>query len=229
MKLFNNILGNYKRSKVIALLIVFILFAFSCNTKKEIDKELTLPFFNSATLTPEWISESSSSYNNIHTIPAFNLINQDGKVITQKDYEGKIYVADFFFATCPGICPILEKNMSKIQEKYKADKDVLLLSHTVMPTKDSVAVLKKYAIDNAIDSKKWNVVTGDKKHIYDLARKAYFADEDFEKTQDEDAFIHTENFILVDKKGRIRGVYNGTLALETKRLMRHIELLKKEG
>ena len=118
--------------------------------------------------------------------------------------------------------------MSKIQEQYKNDSTILLLSHTVMPVKDSVSVLKQYAIDNEIISDKWNVVTGDKKQIYNLARKGYFADEDFVKTQDQDAFIHTENFVLVDKKRRIRGVYNGTLALDIERLIRHIKILKKE-
>ena len=130
--------------------------------------------------------------------------------------------------TCPGICPKLTKNMGLIQEKFKQDKDVMLLSHTVMPWRDSVPVLKAYAIENSIDSAKWNLVTGNKDEIYNLARTGYFADEDFVKTQDKDAFIHTENFVLIDKKGRIRGVYNGTLELETKRLIRHIEMLKKE-
>lgn len=211
------------------LLFAFIGLVISCKIEEKVDKNITLPFFNSAEFTPEWISESSSKYNKIHAISDFSLVNQDGKEITNKFYKGKIYVADFFFVSCPGICPILEKNMSKLQEKFKKDSDVLLLSHTVMPVKDSVSVLKRYAVDNDIDSKKWNLVTGDKKQIYNLARKAYFADEDFEKTQDENAFIHTENFVLIDKKGRIRGVYNGTLGLDTERLIRHIEILKKES
>ncbi len=118
--------------------------------------------------------------------------------------------------------------MNRLQEVFRNDPDVLLLSHTVMPWKDSVPVLKEYAIENGIDAKKWNLVTGDKDEIYDIARTAYFADEDFVKTQDENAFIHTENFILIDKKGRIRGVYNGTLEIETERILRHIKLLKKE-
>lgn len=211
-------------------IIIFSLLIFiSCKPENKVDKENTLPFFNSAIFTPEWIDENSPKYNNIHTIPDFKLINQDGKRITKKDYEGKIYVADFFFVTCPGICPILEKNMSKLQEHFKKDDNVMLLSHTVMPVKDSVPVLKQYAIENEIDSSKWNLVTGDKEQIYNLARKAYFADEDFVKTKDEDAFIHTENFVLIDGKGRIRGVYNGTLALDTKRLIRHIEMLQKEN
>lgn len=229
MKNLNKKTSHFEGNEAIFILVIFTLIFTSCKTENKVHKETTLPFFNSAEFTPEWITESSSEYNNIHTVPDFSLINQEGKIITNKNYEGKIYVADFFFATCPGICPVLEKNMSKLQEKYKNDSAILLLSHTVMPIKDSVSVLKKYALDNEIVSGKWNLVTGDKKHIYNLARKGYFADEDFEKTQNEDAFIHTENFILVDKKGRIRGVYNGTLALETKRLIRHIEILKKES
>lgn len=216
--------------KNLSKIIIFSLLIFiSCKKEKKVDKENTLPFFNTAIFTPEWIDEDSSEYNNIHTIPDFSLINQDGKKVTKKDYEGKIYVADFFFVTCPGICPILEKNMSKLQERFKDDENVMLLSHTVMPVKDSVPVLKQYAIENEIDSRKWNLVTGDKEQIYNLARKAYFADEDFVKTQDKEAFIHTENFVLIDGKGRIRGVYNGTLALDTKRLIRHIEMLQNEN
>lgn len=214
--------------KRIYFLALSFLLIVSC---KEQSKEIanTLPFFNSAVFTPEWISKDSKHYDAIHKIPKFQFVNQDGRKITQEDYKGKIYVADFFFVSCPGICPILTKNMSDIQSEYQNDKDVLLLSHTVMPWRDSVPVLKDYANRNTIDSKKWNLVTGDKDEIYDIARHGYFADEDFVKTQDEDAFIHTENFVLVDKKGRIRGVYNGTLKLEVERLKRHIAMLKKES
>ncbi|WP_199488218.1 SCO family protein [Tenacibaculum sp. E3R01] len=213
----------------VLLFIVFILMVISCKKEKKVNKEITLPFFNSSLFTPEWISKESERYKSIHSIPNFNLINQDGQDVTKQTYEGKIYVADFFFVSCPGICPVLEKNMSILQEEFKNDKDVLLLSHTVMPSKDSVSVLKKYAEDNNVISGKWNLVTGNKDQIYNLARKAYFADEDFIKTKDENAFVHTENFVLIDKKGRIRGVYNGTLGLDTKRLIRHIKMLKKES
>ncbi|CAL2080809.1 SCO family protein [Tenacibaculum sp. 190524A05c] len=213
-------------------LVVFLsstFFFFSCKKKEEVDKTITLPFFNSALMTPEWIAQDTEEYRKIHKVAKFQLTNQEGKLITNKAYNGKIYVADFFFVTCPGICPVLEKNMSILQEKYMKDDEVFLLSHTVMPTKDSVPVLKQYAVENDIHSEKWNLVTGDKKELYDLARTSYFADEDFVKTQDEDAFIHTENFVLVDKQGRIRGVYNGTIKLEIQRLIRHIDMLKKEG
>jgi protein SCO1/2 len=118
--------------------------------------------------------------------------------------------------------------MSKIQELYQDDEDIILLSYSVMPWVDTVDKIKEYASEKNIIDNKWHLLTGDKNEIYNLARTSYFADEDFKKTKDEDEFIHTENFILVDKKGRIRGVYNGTLALEIERLKRHINLLKNE-
>jgi protein SCO1/2 len=193
-----------------------------------IDKTKTLPFYNSESFTPEWISKKDVKYKNIHTIAPFQFTNQNNERVTNKDFEGKIYIADFFFTTCPSICPILAKNMGVIQEAYKNDDAILLVSHSVMPWVDTVEKIKEYAISkNAIDGK-WHLVTGNRNEIYKLARASYFADEDFKKTKDESEFIHTENFVLVDKKGRIRGVYNGTLGMDIQRLKRHIKLLKNE-
>ncbi|WP_408031366.1 SCO family protein [Tenacibaculum xiamenense] len=213
--------------KVFNRLIIVLFIGLSCKTTKKKENE-RLPFFNSAELTPEWISKEDANYKSIHKIPNFEFINQEGNRVTQENFENKIYVADFFFTTCPGICPMLEKNMSKLQEVFKNDSEIKLLSHTVTPIKDSVSVLKEYAKENEIITSKWNLVTGNKEHIYNIARNGYFADEDFVKTGDKDAFIHTENFVLVDKEKRIRGVYNGTLAIEVERLIKHINILKKE-
>ncbi|MGK0414479.1 MAG: protein SCO1/2 [Polaribacter sp.] len=213
----------------ITSIILFCILCFSCKNEVAIDKTKTLPFYNSEEFTPEWIAKTDTNYKNIHTIAPFEFTNQNGKKVTNKDFEGKIYVADFFFTTCPSICPILAKNMETIQENYKNDETVLLLSHTVMPWVDSVEKIREYATEkNAIDNK-WHLVTGNKDQIYKIARTSYFADEDFKKTKDESEFIHTENFLLVDQKGRIRGVYNGTLSLDVERLKRHIEILKKES
>lgn len=207
---------------------ILVFFLLSCSNKNEVDKSTILPFYNSQDFTPEWIPKHDDKYRKIHSVASFSLINQNGKTITNKDLKGKIYVADFFFTTCPSICPVLTKNMGKLQEFYKNDDDVMFLSHTVMPWVDTVEQLKEYAVNNNIDEGKWHLVTGEKEAIYSLARLSYFADEDFMKTKKASEFIHTENFVLVDKKGRIRGVYNGTLSLETKRLQKHIEILKKE-
>ncbi|MEC3908345.1 SCO family protein [Tamlana sp. 2201CG12-4] len=202
------------------LLLVFAL--MSCKSKADKPSEVTkLPYFNSADFTPEWNTPR-------HKIPEFSFTNQNGMETNTKTYEGKIYVADFFFTSCPGICPKLTKNMGVIQEAYKNDNDILLLSHTVMPWKDSVPLLKEYAVKHRVLDEKWNLVTGDKDQLYHIARHGYFADEDFTKTQDESDFIHTENLVLVDKKGYIRGVYNGTLEIDIERLKRHIGILRKE-
>jgi len=213
--------------KILSIASIFVMF-FSCNNQISIDKTKTLPFYNSEEYTPQWISQSDPNYTNIHTIAPFEFTNQNGKKITNKEFEGKIYIADFFFTSCPSICPILAKNMEAIQAYYKHDETILLLSHSVMPWVDTVEKIKAYATENNAIDAKWHLVTGDRNQIYQLARNSYFADEDYKKTKDELEFIHTENFILVDKKGRIRGVYNGTLALDIQRLQRHIELLKLE-
>jgi len=159
-----------------------------------------------------------------HTIADFSLTNQNGKTITQANFKDKIYVADFFFTTCPTICPIMTKNMVEIQERIK-NKDVLLLSHSVTPQIDSVEQLKKYALEKGVDDTKWNLVTGDKKSIYELARKSYLA----VKTDGDGGpfdMIHTENFILVDKERRIRGFYDGTDKEEIEKLMADLEILQ---
>lgn len=218
---------NY--SKILFLIIVLATFS-SCNetTKNQEKQDVTtqaevtkLPYFNSALFTPVWDKGT-------HKIPEFSFTNQIGEQVTNETYAGKIYVADFFFTICPGICPKLTKNMGMLQEAYNDDSDIKLLSHTVMPWEDTVEKLNVYAQKHAVNLPQWNLVTGDRDEIYEIARNGYFADEDFVKTQSEDNFIHTENFILVDEEGFIRGVYNGTLALEVKRLMRHIEILRKE-
>jgi protein SCO1/2 len=214
--------------KKIIIIGILLILGFSCNKNTKIDKTKTLPFYNSADFTPEWIAESSDNYKKIHKIAPFEFTNQNGKKVTNKDFEGKVYVADFFFTTCPSICPILAKNMGSIQEFYKEDAAIMLLSHTVMPWVDSVSKIRAYATEKKAIDNKWHLVTGSRDAIYTIARNSYFADEDFKKTKDESEFIHTENFVLIDKKGRIRGVYNGTLGVDVLRLKRHIKILKKE-
>ncbi|MEO9569820.1 MAG: SCO family protein [Polaribacter sp.] len=209
-------------------LTLLLLICISCKKEVLINKNNILPFYNSEEFTPEWISKNDINYSKIHQIKPFEFTNQNGKKITNKDFEEKIYVADFFFTTCPSICPILAKNMHALQEEYKNDKDILLLSHSVMPWIDSVKKIKEYAIEKKAIDNKWHLVTGNRDEIYKIARTSYFADDAFKETKDKTGFIHTENFVLVDKKGRIRGVYNGTLALDIQRLKRHIKILKKE-
>jgi len=184
----------------------------------------TLPIFQPATVNLKLVDSSIQYVSKYHKISPFSLINQNGDTITEKFYNGKIYVADFFFTTCQDICPIMTRNMHILQEKLRNDEEVLLLSHTVMPEVDNVEVLKKYSMDYNVNYNKWNLVTGDKEQIYNLARKSYLAAEDVEfKKYD---LIHTENFVLIDKESQIRGFYDGTKIDEINLLLDDLEILK---
>jgi len=214
------------------LSFIFLLFSCSSNKVKQDDNSLikeTLPFFNTPDWTPEWIEQDSSAYQTIHRIPAFTFIDQEGDTISNKTVAGKIYIANFFFTTCRGICPKMTTNMYLLQEAFKQDTNILFLSHSVTPETDSVGVLKKYAIENKVNSKQWHLLTGSTKNIYDLAKKQYFAGDTVGYYQTGNEFLHTENFILLDKQQRIRGVYNGTLLVEIERIKEDIIILKQEN
>ncbi|WP_299057734.1 SCO family protein [uncultured Polaribacter sp.] len=189
--------------------------------------ENRLKVYNPIDVNPRLVDESLLHVQKNHTIADFELINQNGKIITNKDYQDKIYIADFFFTRCQTICLAMAFNMSELQEFYKNDTDIMFLSHSVTPVIDSVSVLKEYALKKGVLDGKWNVTTGPKKHIYNLARKSYFAVLD-EGNGDENDFIHTEQFVLVDKQRRIRGYYDGTDTKEMQQLKEDIVLLKEE-
>ncbi|WP_396151464.1 SCO family protein [Flavobacterium sp.] len=202
--------------------IAFLSISFYLLTPKK-----KLPIFNPSDVNPELVDSTVQHVSKYHTIADFSFTNQNGEIISQKNYEGKIYVADFFFTTCPTICPIMQDNMVEIQNAFKDVSGVMLLSHTVMPHIDSVPVLKKYALEKGVIDSKWNLVTGDKKDIFYIARKSYLA----VKTETEGELydmVHTENFILVDKKRRVRGFYDGTKKEEIKRLIEDIRFLIDE-
>jgi protein SCO1/2 len=184
-----------------------------------------LPIYQPNMVNAELVDSTLQHVKKYHRIADFSLINQNGDTITQENYRDKIYVADFFFTTCPTICPIMTANLVEVQAALANDPEVLLLSHSVTPEIDSVAQLKKYAIEKGVNDAKWNLVTGDKKQIYELARKSYLA---VQEDGDGGPFdmIHTENFILVDKQRRIRGFYDGTKEEEMDRLLSDIEILK---
>lgn len=168
-----------------------------------------LPVYNPSDVNPKLVDTTIQYISRDHRIAPFSFTNQNGKTVTNKDYEGKIYVADFFFTTCPTICPIMTTNMAWLQQRIKDNPKVMLLSHSVTPDIDNVAVLKEYAKQKGVIDSKWNLVTGDKKDIYYIARKSYLAVETTNSSELYD-MVHTENFILVDTNGRIRGFYNGT-------------------
>ncbi len=186
-----------------------------------------LPIYNPFDVNPKLVDSGIQHVKHGHKIADFSLINQNGKTITQNDYKDKIYVANFFFTTCKNICPIMSNNMEIIQKEFLNDNDIKILSMSVTPVYDSVPLLKAYAkLHGAVDGK-WNLTTGNKKHIYNLARKSYMAVLD-EGDGDKQDFIHTEQFMLIDKKRQIRGYYDGTNSDDIKRLIGDIRLLKEE-
>ncbi len=187
--------------------------------------EKPLPIYQPSQVNFEMVDSTIQHQKKYHKIADFSLINQNGKTITQNDYKDKIYIADFFFTTCQTICPVMTKNMKTVQDAIINDDEVMLLSHSVTPKIDSVAQLKRYALKKGVNDEKWNLVTGDKKQIYELARKSYLAVKDV-GNGDEYDMIHTENFMLIDKKRQIRGYYDGTNYEDVKRLLNDIKRLK---
>jgi len=187
----------------------------------------SLPVYNPIDINPDLVDETVATVSENHKIAPFSVINQNGDTVTEEDYQGKIYVANFFFTRCKTICLPMMDNMRGLQDDYLNDAQVQFLSFSVTPKIDSIPVLLAYARKRGILQRKWNITTGNKKHIYELARKSYFAvlDEGDGDLQD---FIHTERFILIDKKKQIRGFYDGTDSQEMLQLKKDITLLKQK-
>lgn len=216
--------SNYKPFAIVLLVLSIVIISIFYQILKPRE---VLPIFQPAQVNVELVDSTIQHVKKYHTIADFSLINQNGKTVTQDTYNNKIYIADFFFTTCQTICPIMTDHMVILQNQLKLDPDVMLLSHTVTPEIDSVAQLKKYALNKGVLDSKWNLVTGDKKEIYQLARKSYLAVKSYGDGGEYD-MIHTENFILVDQKKRIRGYYDGTLEEDIESLLNDIDILKKE-
>ena len=211
------------------LVLSFVLFSIVTVSLfyNALKPQKTLPIYNPADVNPELVDSTVQYVAKYHTIADFSFTNQNGKTITQKDYEGKIYVADFFFTTCGSICPIMTTNMIDVQKAFADNPKVMILSHTVTPEIDSVPVLKKYALEKGVIDSKWNLVTGDKKDIYRIARKSYLAVK-LGKPEELYDMVHTENFVLVDAERRVRGFYDGTKKEEVKKLIEDIQWLLTE-
>ena len=215
---------DYKKFAIVFGLISIIIVVLIYST---LNTYQPLPIYAPAQVSTELVDSTIQHQKKYHRIADFSFKNQNGKIITQKDYENKIYVADFFFTTCQTICPIMTKNMADIQKEIINNDDVMLLSHSVTPEIDTVAQLKRYALKKGVNDKKWNLVTGDKEQIYELARKSYLAVKDNPDAGPYD-MVHTENFMLIDKKRQIRGFYDGTNSEDIDRLLKEIKHLKKE-
>jgi protein SCO1/2 len=212
-----------QRILIVAILFIITLVAvFSL-----LNKTKKLPIYEPSDVNPELVDSTLQNQISGHTILPFSLENQDGDIITEKRIEGKIAVVDFFFTTCGSICPRMTNEMKRVNEAFVDDADVHFLSYTVYPEVDSVATLKAYAENKGLNTERWDLLTGPKEKIYPLARKSYFAVIDEPSLEGPD-FIHTENFVLVDNKGRLRGFYDGTDPQSVDVLIEDIKLLQNE-
>lgn len=212
----------------IVFLLLSSVFFFSCILKQR-EASISLPYYNDPDFTPLFISNANDLDKKItHTIDTFSFLNQDSIHITQSIFENKIHVANFIFTSCGSICPVMTSNFKIVANAFNKDSSVVMLSYSVTPWIDKPYVLKKYIQKNGITNLNWQFLTGNKTEIYKLARQSYFAEENIGYSKDSSQFLHTEHVILVDKHKRIRGIYNGTLALEMQHLVEDIKSLQSE-
>lgn len=216
--------SKYKLLAIVLMALSVIIISIIYSVLKPVE---ILPVYQPSAVSAALVSQEIRHQKKYHTISNFSLTNQNGQTVTQDTYEGKIYVADFFFTTCQTICPIMTSNMVELQDKLANNPDVLFLSHTVMPEIDTVAQLKKYALQKKVNAAQWNLVTGSKQEIYDLARKQYLVAK--ENPDDPLGLVHTENFVLIDTQKRIRGFYDGTQEKEMDRILHDIGVLQNQG
>ena len=212
--------------KIGGILLVFSLGIFLSIRIQTPD--FTLPILNPNDLNPGLVDESLQSKGIDHTVVPFSLISQNGMEVTQDDVENHIRIINYFFTTCPGICLDMAKSLRKVQSKYIDNDAIKIMSHSAMPQYDTPEVLKNYADQNSVDYNRWILLTGDPVLINKLARTSYFTVLKEGEGWDEHSFIHTENLVLVDHKGRLRGYYDGTSDDDTNLLIDHIALLLNE-
>ncbi len=220
--------------KFVTLTLIWgLLMGVGCNAPEPATTtSMTLPYYNEASFSPKWYNKPTSVPADFHSIPAFTLQDQTGQTITEATFENKIYIANFFFTACPGICPMTMSNMKRLQAAFEEDGDILLLSHSVTPGEDDIPALRKFAEKTKALNNKWHLATGSRAEIYSLGKSAYFAEEDLGTTEAatsrEEAFLHTESFLLIDKHRRIRGVYNGMNTASVSQLIEDVARLKAE-
>ena len=207
-----------------AFFLLSSLLLVSCGTR-----ERGLPYYNAPDFTPLFLTNNSQVKDQVpHRIGNFSFTNQRNQLITEKEIDNRIHIANFFFTSCGLICPKMTQHLKLVQDKFGADSTVVILSFSVTPWIDTPAKLKEYADLHQIHSPQWHLLTGSKSSIYQLARQSYFAEEEIGFSKDSTEFLHTEHILLIDRTKRIRGIYNGTLQLDIQQLVKDIELLKAE-
>jgi protein SCO1/2 len=218
-----SIASRRARSSALALLLGAL--PAGCVSSKAPPEEL--PFYSTPDCTAEWVADGTAR-RKLHRVAPFSFTDQDGREVTNASLRGKIYVADFFFTSCPSICPRMTASFKRIQDAFADDADVELVSHTVDPSTDTPSRLSAYGKEHGVIGRKWHLVTGDQAAVYALARTSYFAEKQLGLSKRADEFLHTENMLLVDRNGHLRGVYNATLAAEASRVIEDIRALKAE-
>ncbi len=220
---------SFKTPIILGIIFLFFVSLAWYLTAENLSKnEKKLPILNPSDINPALVDESMQGIGTGHKIRYFNLVDQRGNIITGKELDDKIYVADFFFTACGGICPKMTKQMKRVQDAFTNEDRVMLVSHSVTPERDSVAVMFRYAEKNGANHDKWLFLTGEKKEIYSMARKAYFIVKEPAPGEDDGSgadFIHTENFVLIDRDKRIRGYYSGIRETSVDSLIADIRLL----
>ncbi len=200
--------------------VILMMLLLNCQSKKE-----TLPFYNTANFTAEWIDIHNPKYKQIHTIKPFTFQDQTGSLYGSDSLKGKIYVANFFFTICPSICPKMTNNLSILQGKFTQEMDFKMISFSVTPWIDSVETLKKYGKKHHVNVNQWHLLTGQKEAIYKLGRQSFFAENTLGLKKGKDDFLHTEAMLLIDRNARIRGIYNATNPDEIDRITQNINTL----
>lgn len=220
-----------KSLQLISVLLITIFtntYTHAAQSGSDSNKANSLPYYNGPEFTPNWLSSDSPKLSNFHKISDFKFMDQTGEYVTNKDMEGKIYVASFFFTSCPGICPKMRSQLSNVQTEFLQDDDVFIISHSIQPENDTVEVLQEYADENDIKAGKWHLVTGKRDDIYAIAREDYFANEDLGEYVSNNDFLHTENIVLVDQNRHIRGIYNGLNKTSITHLIADVKTLQQE-
>jgi protein SCO1/2 len=205
--------AGVSRGIVALLFVVVSVTASALAVAWKPDTAAALPYYGSADLTPVWSGTS-------HRVGAFTLVTQTGAALTNADLAGRVHVASFVYTRCSALCPRLVRSLARLQDRIR-DPRFVLVSFSVTPDLDTPSVLSAFGRARGIDPARWKLVTGDKRVIYTLARESYFASDErlLATLEGPDAFLHTEQFVLVDRTGRLRGVYNGTQAFDVEHLI----------
>ncbi len=214
---------NNTFARLIPALTLATSMFYGCGTS---NSDQTLPILGEREVVERTVNGQTVADTIYPTVPDFIFTNQDSQKVTNQTFTGKIYVTDFFFTTCPTICPKMKSQMLRVYEQYKDNPQVMLLSHTINPQHDTVAVLKEYADRLSVTAPKWNFVTGQKDSIYDIAQRYMVTA--MEDKAEAGGFVHSGAFVLVDENRHIRGIYDGTVAEEVDKLLKDIPVLLKE-